>query len=370
MTTVKREELLSQLEMVKAGLSPREFIEQSSCFCFGDGKVMTFNDEIACRVDCVIDTKGAVQSTSLLAILDKLKEDAEFRVHENEHGELEFVGKQDAFGVPRDPELYLPIDRVEKAENWYPIPDGFIKAIKQVGRCVSTDESRFTLTCVHIHPEYIEACDNMRVMRVRLDTGLKTPVLIRGTSVEPMTMLGMTKMAQTPAWMHFKNKAGLQFSVRQYSEKYPQIDPLMDFTGEKISLPKSVTDVTDRAAVFASDRAGDALVSVKLWPGKIKISGRGYSGWYKGIREVEYQGPKLRFLIQPETLVEICENYSSCQVTPDKLKVSGKNDKKHPWCYVTVLGEPEETEEDRSVPRKKVPQKKKQQDEESDDAEE
>jgi len=44
---INRQEFLDSLEMVKAGLSPREFIEQSSCFAFKEGEVLTFNDESA-----------------------------------------------------------------------------------------------------------------------------------------------------------------------------------------------------------------------------------------------------------------------------------------------------------------------------------
>ena len=54
MTTVNREAFLHQLESVQAGLSSKEMIEQSSCFAFIKGKVVTYNDEISCRQKCEV----------------------------------------------------------------------------------------------------------------------------------------------------------------------------------------------------------------------------------------------------------------------------------------------------------------------------
>ncbi len=156
---VNREEFLNDLEMVQSGLSPREFIEQSSCFVFDDGRVMTFNDEVACQKKIGVSITGAIQATSLLDILQKL-EDPILSITENEKGELEFKGKKKAFGITKDAEIFLPINQVEVPEKWRPLPKEFTEAVGLVQHCVSGDESQFLLTCIHIHPDYIEACDN------------------------------------------------------------------------------------------------------------------------------------------------------------------------------------------------------------------
>ena len=44
---MNREDILEALEIVKPGLASKEHIEQSTCFAFKNGKVMTFNDEIS-----------------------------------------------------------------------------------------------------------------------------------------------------------------------------------------------------------------------------------------------------------------------------------------------------------------------------------
>lgn len=331
------ETFLSNLNLVKAGLSPREFIEQSSCFVFQDKQVMTFNDEVACRKAIGIDLQGAVQAASLLAILEKLDDD-DLMITDDGNGELEFKGRRKRFGVTKDQEIFLPIDRVEVPKKWMPVPPEFTQAIGLVQHCVSTDESRFLLTCIHLHPDYIEACDNHQVMRVKVKTGLESSILVRGTSLAHLTTLAMDQMSRTKCWLHFKNQAELVFSCRLYAEEYPSLDKILKIDGYPIAMPKGVTKASERAAVFASDKSGDTLMSVTLSDGRMKIRGEGLSGWYQETKKVAYTGPLLEFLIAPELLKYISEHYSEATVADTKLKAV--LDKK--WEYVSVLGRPNE----------------------------
>jgi len=334
---INREEFLNNLEAVKAGLSPREFIEQSSCFVFADGQVMTFNDEVACRKEVGLKLSGAVQAAALLDILGKIT-DEELKIRENEKGELEFAGKRKRFGITKDAEIFLPIDRVETPEKWAPLPKEFTEAVGLVQHCVSTDESRFVLTCIHIHPEYVEACDNLQIMRVKLPTGVKESILVRGSSLNHIVSLGMDQMAVTKSWVHFKNQSNLIFSCRLYREDYPDLGAQIKVKGHDITIPKGVKEASERAAVFASNKSGDPLVGVSLTAGQIEISGEGLSGWYKERKGVAYEGPPMTFVIAPTLLMHISEHHNEARIGDSKLKVNGGH-----WAYVTVLGKPTET---------------------------
>lgn len=338
---INREQLISELEMVKGGVSPREFVEQSSSFCFREGMLMTFNDEVACKKEtCLTNVTGAVQASSLTSILSKLTDD-ELEVEENDKGELEFQGKRKRFAVTKDAEIFLPIDRVEVPEKWKKLPPEFTEAVGLVKHCVSTDENRFILTCIHLHPNYIEACDNLQLLRVAIETGLSAPVLVRGTSLEQLVHLAMDRVALTDSWIHFKNQQGLIYSCRRYMEEYPSLEPLLKVDGHKIVIPKGLAESTDRAAVFAADKEGDPLVKVSLRDGLIRIKGEGLTGWYKEVRKTTYKGPPLEFLIAPDLLKHISEKYSDARISSDKLKVEGGS-----WEYATVLGRPEKKKEE------------------------
>lgn len=319
--------------MVKAGVSPREFIEQSSCVIFQDDQVITFNDEVACRKPtCLKGITGAVQAAALMSILEKLTE-PELKVRENEKGELEFRGKKKGFGIVKDAEIFLPIDRVETPEKWKSLPPEFTEAVGLVQHCVSKDENKFLLTCIHLSPTHIESCDNLQIMRVQVDTKLKTSVLVRGTSLQYLTSLAMDKIALTESWVHFRNQSGLVYSCRRYAEEYPNLDAMLSVKGHAIVIPKGLSEASDRAAVFAADKAGDPLMTVALREGLIRLTGEGLSGWYKEIKKANYHGPPMEFVIAPELLKHISEKHSNARINQDKLKVTGGT-----WQYVTCLG--------------------------------
>lgn len=333
---INREIFLNDLQMVKPGLSPREFIEQSSCFVFQDNMVMTFNDEISCRKKVDLDITGAIQAQSLLAILERM-DDPDLMVEENDKGEVEFRGKRKAFGVTKDAEVFLPVDKVEKPQKWRNLPAGFLEAIGKVQHCASTDESKFLLTCIHLHPDYIEACDNKQLMRWTLKTEMDEPVLIRSSSLNPAVELGMDKIALTTSWVHFKNQAGLIYSCRRYTEDYHDFNKFIAFKGHPMVIPRGLADASERAAVFATDKAGDPFVKVTIKDRKIRIVGEGLTGWFREIKKVAYDGPPMEFVIAPELLKYISEKHKDAEVAKGKLKAVGEC-----WVYCTVLGEPGE----------------------------
>jgi hypothetical protein len=269
-------------------------------------------------------------------------------VEENEKGELEFRGKRRRFGVTKDAEVYLPIDRVKMPKHWHDIPAGVIEAIGLVHHCVSRDESRFTLTCIHLGVGFIEACDNFQAMRVHVKTGLppESNVLVRGTSLAAMvskpeegvtTGLGMNQFGMTNSWLHFRNPQGLVFSCRRYVEDYPVLDKLITVAGHKITIPKGLKEACDRAAVFAIDKANDPLVSVRIAEGKLKIRGEGLSGWYSETKSTAYKGPPVEFNIAPDLLYHISDAYSAAEITPQRLAVKGADAAGRSWIYCTVL---------------------------------
>lgn len=334
---IKKEDLVNTLEMIKGGLSAREYIEQSSCFVFQKGYVTTFNDEVACRMKSPIRVTGAVQANSLLKILEKIPDDI-LSFQQNKDNELEFRGKRRRFGVTLDAEIFLPIDKVEEPEKWRPLHKDFAEAVNRVQHCVSTDESKFLLCCIHITPDHIEACDNMQLMRFSQKTGLKRSVLVRGNALAHVITLGMTHLSLTKNWLHFKNEAGLVLSCRSYAEDYADLDPLLEMKGHKVALPKGLKDATERASVFGADTSGESIVKVSLAPGKCRVAGDGVAGWFEEFNRLNYKGPKLRFIIRPGLLSYIVDECREALINEDKLKATGSN-----WEYLTVLGVPEAT---------------------------
>lgn len=334
MPNVNREELLNQLESIKPGLSPKDIIEQSSCFVFKDGNVMTYNDEVACTIKSCLKIEGAVVAEPLMAILRKLPADTlDVDVVESE---LIIHAKKRKSGLRMEQMILLPIDSVEKPEKWVKLPDDFSEAVDIVSQCAGTDETTFALTCVHIHPDYIEACDNYQLSRFPMKTKIKKASLIRQSSIKNIIDLGMIEYSETDTWIHFRNTAGLVLSCRRHLEDYMSLDKLLECEGTQTVIPKGLCEAAERADVFSSENADNNQVTVDLSPkngGQLRITGQGASGWYKEVKKLKYNGDAMKFRIAPKLLMEISKRHNECEIASDRLKIDGGK-----FTYVTCLG--------------------------------
>lgn len=331
---VNREELLNQLESIKPGLSPKDIIEQSSCFVFKEGNVMTYNDEVACTIKSCLKIDGAVVAEPLIAILRKLPADTlEIDVVENE---LIIQAKRRKSGLRMEQMILLPIDNVEKPMKWVKLPEDFTEAIEIVSQCAGTDETNFALTCVHVHPEYVEACDNYQLSRFPMKTGIKKASLVRQSSIKNIIDLGMIEFSESDTWVHFRNSGGLVLSCRRHLEEYISLDALLECDGSPTVIPKGLSDAAERADVFSSENADNNQVTVDLSPkngGQLRITGQGASGWYKETKKLKYTGEPMRFRIAPKLLMEISKRHNECEIAADRLKIDGGK-----FTYVTCLG--------------------------------
>lgn len=330
--TINREDFLHELESVQPGLSPREIIEQSSCYIFKDGKVMTYNDEVACRRLSLLPLTGAVPAGPFTSILRAMVEET-IEVEE-ENGELVLIGKKRKAGIRKEQEILLPVDKVEKPETaWVPLSEGFLEAISLVQHCASQDESQFNLTCISLTADHIEASDGIQAARVKIKTGVSTPFLVKRNSLKSIVSLGITEFAESPSWVHFRNPDGLVLSCRRYLEAFHDIAGQYNVKGSSITIPKGLGEAAKKAAIFSSDNSGeDNVVQIELRPNKLRLKGIGALGWFSEIKEIVYSGPEMSFQIRPELLIDITSKHNEAEITEGKMLIRGTN-----WRYITCL---------------------------------
>jgi hypothetical protein len=339
MKTISRGNFLQQLQSIAPGLSPRDIIEQSSCFAFRNGEMMTYNDEVACRMKTSLKLKGAVQGKPLISMLEKMnEEDIQVGVVD---GELLVVGKKRKAGIRMEKEVLLPIDNVEEPKKFKPLHDDFLEGMNMVKECTGKDEQKFWTNCVHIHPKWVEACDNFQITRFRVKTQVNQPTLIRSSAVKFIVDLEMSEFSETDDWMHFRNGAGLILSCRRYLDQFPDFRKLLASSGTPTTLPKGLAEATERANVFSEENTDNNYVTVELRPGKIKVRGEGVSGWYSEIKKLKYRGPALDFEIRPALLAKITRQYNDCEISEGRLKVDGGK-----FTYVTILSKVGESAND------------------------
>lgn len=331
---LNREDLLAKLEAVVPGLDKKATIEQSDCFVFQDGRVITFNDEIAASCECTVGLEGAVKAEPLAQLLRKLTDDV-IRVENKDEQFFVATKSKKRSGITMDAEVLLPVDSIERPEedSWQPLSEDFCEAVQIVQNCAGKDESHFVLTCVHLTPEYVEACDNQQVTRYPIKTPFTRNFLIRRDSIKHVAQLGVSEFAETDNWVHFRNSTGLVLSCRQYAEDFPDMADILATTGEKTVLPGGLAEACDKAGVFTIDSDGDNQVQVFLKEGQLKIRGQGSTGWYEELSTVNYKGAPLSFLIDPKLLVELTKRTSECEIAEGRLVIRGGC-----FVYVACLG--------------------------------
>ena len=124
------------------GLSPKEIIEQSSCFVFMDRMVHTYNDEISCSQSSLLKVEGAVPAIPFISILRKLEEDElDIRTNE-ENSQLLVKGKRRRAGIRIDSKVLLPIEEVDKPKKWKPLPADFADAVAITQPCAGSDAAK------------------------------------------------------------------------------------------------------------------------------------------------------------------------------------------------------------------------------------
>jgi hypothetical protein len=335
MKKINRLELLRCLELTKPGISQREIVEQSSCFIFKGKKIITFNDEIACSYPSPLDIKGAVQSAPLISVLQKMSQDDELDV-EATKTELRINGVKRYAGIRLEKEILIPIDTLESPENWTKLPKDFSEALKIVKECAGKDETQFAMTCIHLHSDFIEACDNYQIIRYKIKTRIAKDILVRKDSLSHVAELDATEFSETKHWIHFRSPSGLIISCRRYREEFPDMSKILKASGTPTILPKGLMQAAERAEIFSIENAEDNQVTISLVQNKIKVTGKGASGWYKEIKKIKYNGDDIIFTISPKLLVEIVKRHNECLISPTRLKVEdGK------FTYVTCLGKSE-----------------------------
>lgn len=335
-TRVRRETLLQELASVKPGLTAQEEIEQSDCFAFRGGKVYTFNDEILCSMETVFPFEGAVKAGPLLAILERFTEEF-IDIQSPDGNEIKIRAGRKRAGITTQSETLLPIDMIEKPGEWWDLPDDFSDALQIVQHCAGKAKSGDKLSCIHLHPERLEAADGFQLIRYPIDLDSEEPILLQATAIRHLAFLAMTEIAITANWAHFRNTEGLTFSCRQWSDDFIDLEPMLSVKGEPLTLPRDLKEAAKTAEIFSSENQDENVVILSFRDNLLKIMGRGQSGWFSETKNTTYKGEPLTFTLSPQILGEISEKYNECEISKWFLKVdTGK------YVYMTCIGGLEE----------------------------
>ncbi len=325
---VNREGLLKSLLSLSPGLSNVPGTEQSMCIVFTeDGRAMTFEGKVcASRKSMLGSISGSIKAKPLLDLLNKLSEDV-IDVDQDD-GKLVIKGKGRGkgfkAGITMEAKITLPVEEVEVADDWRPLDPAFSEAVSIVHSCAGTNENEFVLTCVHIHPEWLEATDRDQIARYPLKTGVDKSMLVQAEHLKKILGSELTEISETKSWVHFRNPSGLTISIRRDLSLYPNLTPFINPEGTMpVTLPGGIGEVLGKAEIFSADNSSGNHVSVSLRKAGMLLEGQGPYGFYKEPIEVSYSGPDMDFIIAPKLLLEITKRANECGMSPKRLFVNG-----------------------------------------------
>lgn len=355
---ISREEFLRKLEAIQPGTDQgMPTIDQSNCFVFYEGMIGAFNSDICCRVESGLgpDITGAVRAEKALKLLHGFGDDNPDVSLEG--GRLYFKGKRRERGYLNiESRISDEIQSVPLPHDFKPIHPQFGEAVGIVSNCAGTDKNKFWTTCVHIHPRWVEACDDIRACRWKFhpkDTftqpgsGIDNPVVVKKIAIKHVASAGVTELSEehSPGWIHFRTPGGMIFSCQSFIEPYEDLTDFLKFDGKTVVFPPGLEEICKTAQIFSSEFAKRDLVRVELSQGEVLVAADGITGGYQKPRKVEYNGPDLIFYISPEILGHVVGKYPQATVVPGKLRVKTDN-----YVFATQLGLPEEEQSQDDTP--------------------
>lgn len=354
MQRVNREDMLRSLESVQPGLSPKDTIEQSSCFAFLNGRVHTFNTAVYCQATTGLGDEfvGAVHAKPLLTTFRKLTTedvwvwtgDGHFTVSDKPKPPPPEPGKRrkrekgttNTVNVRIMAEIALPLDQIKSPTEWKELHESFSDAVSLVQDCCGSDtKEAFMLTCVHVHPKFVEASDSIQAARYRLPTGVTTPTLVERAGMKHVAESGVSQVGETESWVHFRSDHGFVIAVRRNAaDQYRKMGAYFDDEGTlPVTLPKMLAEAVDLTEMFSAESGEGNRLVIALTEEGMTVNGKGNSGYAEVDKEAQYVGPDVLFTLPPKVLKAIGERSTACKLRSDRLLIDGGN-----WRYVSALG--------------------------------
>ncbi len=320
---VDRKELLKTLTISAVGLTKREILEQSNSFVFTEMNLVAFNGEVFTKTKNPLPhVRGAVPAEDFLALLAKFPDD-EIEVKTTE-SEIRIKGNKRAAGITMSVEVHLPYSDIPGPGEWKELPPELIGAILQASRVCGKDEAQPRTTEVHVTPDHVEACDNFRIFRATMETGMKGELLVPAASITSVGGIAFKFYSVKNGWLHFLTKTdGCRVSLRCSSGAYPDLSPFLSFKKpKKVKLPGNLTDILARAEIM---KDYNSLVHISIADGEITVKVRKDSGWMSERKSVEYADDPLKFEVNLTFLQEVLAKTRNVQIEDRHLRIKSGN---------------------------------------------
>jgi DNA polymerase III sliding clamp (beta) subunit (PCNA family) len=330
-----RKELVAILSAINCALSTKEVVENATCFIFSNGKVLTYNDEVAISHPVTLDLEGAIKGKEFLALLTKMTdEEVELVVQENTDGKpsrLLVSGVKTQAGIRLEANCNIDeiLGMLGEPSDWMALPETFQPSIDFCGFSVGKDMNKPLLTTIYCGSNFTLSSDGNRITVCDLGDAVElVPFCLPSNSAKELKAFLPVEYAFTEGWIHFRTKDNVMFSSRLMMGDYPAEKArsiamgATGATGAAVKLPNGLIDTLDRTGIFTSVGSTDR-VQVKLADGLLTVRGEGESGWCQEEARVRYHGDAVEFEVAPEFLKQILQHTTETVIGSNLLSFSG-----------------------------------------------
>lgn len=320
---IKRSILSDALKAVQPGLATKEMINQSASFVFTEGRVFTYNDEVAVSMPLAVDFEGAVSAKEFQALINKFKTE-EISIELNK-GELLVTGGKSKAGLRLETNITLPLEELGMPEEWIELPEKFCKAVQFCLFSASKDANKAVLMNIHVFDQFVESCDNYRVTQYDMGKDAEgvfdEELLIPASAAKDIIVNKPVEYAITDGWLHFRNEDDITFSCRYFEAEYPDFSVFLECVGTNIEFPATLPDILDRADVLSDGER----VTIILEGNDLIVTTENDAGWFEEGIDTKYKGKPVEFDIQPDFMKSIMKFNGTAVIGERALRFDSEN---------------------------------------------
>ncbi len=333
MATVSVKEAAAALSMAACGLGAKENDIQANCFLIKDGRVWTYNDEVAVSTRLPKGFEGitcVVQGKEFLSLMNKLSGDAEITQTEDA---LVLKTRRTKSTFKVETEIKMPVLDIKIPEKRSPLPENFLTALSCLLPIAGKDMTKPLSTCIDLKDSYARVADVSVAGQWNFDESYKfeKEMLLPAVAAKIVSKFAVVDISSTEGWIHFTTEAGTEISCRAYYEGQEGVDlsHLLNAEGVEVGpLPKDLETALERSDIFASAKTGtettisEVAVDVAISDNWCKIKCESAVGKYEEKVRIDYSGDPVAFMVAPELLrdamkyqrvLHVCESFVKLQ---------------------------------------------------------
>lgn len=308
----KKTEFIDVLEKLKIGLSKKDVDKQTGHFIFTSEYVLVCNEEvfIAHPFENDFSDKDCYGvPLEFYELLTKINKD-DIKIDFTED-----VIKIKAGKVKSELALLQDIvtDALPDFEDleWGQLPADFIEGVDMCRLSVGSGGHKEFFKCICVHDGNIYSTDDARISKYELEEGQIANFTILGREISKLLKFDVFEYAMDDAWVFFRTKDNVIFSIRQQNVDFPVEDLLgmMEVEGDVIVLPDGMENNIETVMVTAKGESEELKeVTIKIKGSKMTLTGEKERGRTSAsMKSGQKKGFEVEFCVSPVFLLKILE---------------------------------------------------------------